>query len=205
MCFFLREIVIIATILGILLHSMELVRMIENTIFASETPCTLKQLCTVTSASSEEIVSALDVLRNEFTVQRGGLILIEHEETYTFGTNPEASGVVGLLRKEDQAGELSRPALETLAVIAYRGPVTKPEIEQIRGVNCAVSLRNLLIAGLIEEKDCSNGEHTFAVSMDFLRHLGVSHLSQLPQYTHLNELLIDGKPAHDTPATPLNI
>lgn len=133
-------------------------------------------------------------------------MVIEHEGTYTFGTNPDCVNTIAQLRKEEPIGELSRPALETLSVIAYRGPVTKPEIEQIRGVNCSVSLRNLLIAGLIEEGDAStSGDRMYAVSIDFLRHLGVDGLTHLPEYERLNTLLVTGKQAEESVPTPLNL
>jgi segregation and condensation protein B len=85
--------------------------------------------------------------------------------------------------KEDVSGELTRPSLETLTIIAYRGPVTKPEIEQIRGVNCSLILRNLLMRGLVEEREeASRLQPMYTVSSDFLRHLGLSSLSELPSY-----------------------
>lgn len=184
---------------------MQLLRTIENILFASETPCTVKQLCTLSQATEQDVLDALRSLQDEFSSDREGLVILKHDGRYTLGTHPEASAVIGQLRKEESIGELSRAALETLSVITYRGPVTKPEIEQIRGVNCSVSLRNLLIAGLIEQKDASNGENTYCVSFDFLRHLGVEALDDLPQYKHLNTLLVAGKQEDSIASSEVNI
>ncbi len=90
--------------------------------------------------------------------------------------------------KKEASGPLTRPSLETLAVIAYRGPVTKPEIEQIRGVNCAIILRNLLIRGLIEEReDTTRLQNVYTVSVDFLRELGLHNLDELPKYPDFHD------------------
>ncbi|MDP2656089.1 MAG: SMC-Scp complex subunit ScpB [bacterium] len=184
---------------------MKLTRIVENILFASSTPCTLARLCSLSGASSKDVTDALRALNDELASERGGLILIENGETYTLGTNPEVAPIITRLQKEEPLGELSRPALETLAVIAYRGPVTKPEIEEIRGVNCAVSLRNLLIAGLIQQGDQTSDEQTYAISMEFLRHLGAPSLDKLPDYNRLHEMLISSNRDAGEKLTTLDI
>ncbi len=68
-------------------------------------------------------------------------------------------------------------------MIAYRGPVTKPEIEQVRGVNCGIILRNLLIRGLVEEQeDPTRLQPVYTVSMDFLKELGLHNAGELPRF-----------------------
>lgn len=180
---------------------MQLAQIIENILFASETPLGVSKLCTLTGAPAEDVINALGTLRATFNTERGGLVVVEHEGRYTLASNPQYSGIIAQLRKDDALGELSRPALETLSVIAYRGPATKPEIEQIRGVNCSVSLRNLLLAGLIEESDSSTGERTYAVSMEFLRHLGIDTLPSLPEYERLHSMLLSGAPQEEAPTS----
>ena len=89
---------------------------------------------------------------------------------------------------------LSKAALEVLAVIAYRGPIARAEIEAVRGVNCSVTVRNLLMRGLIdryENADDSRG-YLYSVSFPFLRELGLSSVAELPDYetlTHDERLL----------------
>jgi len=83
---------------------------------------------------------------------------------------------------------LTRPQLETLTVVAYCGPITKPELEQLRGVNCALILRNLMMRGLVKEvEDVTNFLPTFEVTMDYLRHLGINSLNELPDYDKLHK------------------
>ena len=78
-------------------------------------------------------------------------------------------------------GELSRPSLEALTILAYRGPLTRPELEQIRGVHSSLILRNLLLRGLIEEKeDARLGQPLYSVTLDFLRHIGLASVEELP-------------------------
>lgn len=84
-------------------------------------------------------------------------------------------------------GELSRPSLETLTIIAYRQPISKMDLDRIRGVNCALILRNLLLHGLIEGKyDKTKDETYYTVTVDFIRFLGISEVSALPDYDRLS-------------------
>ena len=99
--------------------------------------------------------------------------------------------------------ELTRPSLETLTIIAYRGPITKPEIEQIRGINCSLILRNLALRGLIEEADdAARLQPVYTVSVKFLRHLGIHAASELPQYEDLHGNERIGKMLEELNAMP---
>ena len=81
--------------------------------------------------------------------------------------------------------------MEALTIIAYRGPIAKGDLDKIRGVNCALILRNLLLRGLIESKEVK-GEDYYQVSLDFIKFLGVSDVSQLPDYQRLhNEVTVE--------------
>jgi segregation and condensation protein B len=112
---------------------------------------------------------------------------LEQEGKLQLATNPAAAEAVRLFAKEEVGGELTRPSLETLTIIAYRGPMTKPEIEQLRGINCTLILRNLLLRGLIEERDdLSKLQPVYSVSLDFLRHLGVKKVSELPDFVRFH-------------------
>lgn len=102
-------------------------------------------------------------------------------------TAPEHAELVASFVEEDLHGELTRPQLETLTVIAYRGPITKSELEQVRGVHCGLILRNLMMRGLIQtEEDPTKLQMVYTVTMDFLRTLGVASLAELPEYETLH-------------------
>ena len=87
----------------------------------------------------------------------------------------------------ETTGELTRAALETLTIVVYRGPIGRAELEQIRGVNCAIILRNLLIRGLVtSEARKEKLETVYQVSLDFLKFLGLRTPQELPDYEKLN-------------------
>ena len=169
---------------------------IESILFAAAKPIAIDQLKKYFDVSSEVIAEAVIDIRTRYNRKTSGIHLLEQEGKIQFVTNPDASEDVASFLKKDATAPLTKPSLETLTVIAYRGPVTRPELEQIRGVNCGLILRNLLIRGFIEEKQDNNRlQVVYTVSMDFLRKLGLTHLEELPQYNefhinkHIDELL----------------
>ena len=163
---------------------------IEAILFAAGKPIEIKTVVRILGVSQEIIREAIEELKQYLNVSDSGIHVVEHEEKLQLVTNPDFSEVVKHLAKEEVSGELTRPSLETLTVIAYRGPMSKPEIEQIRGVNCTLILRNLLLRGLIEEReDVERLQPVYTVSVDLLRHLGLHHMNELPGYNglHANE------------------
>jgi len=160
---------------------------IESLLFVATSPLSVKKLAELVNEKKEEVKKCLDELVEEYKNRGGGILLLKNGDEYQFATNPLNSEIVGAFLKEETEGELTRPQLEALAVIAYRGPVTKAELEQIRGVNCGLILRNLLIRGLIEEEeDKKLGEPRYKISFEFLRYLGVSNVKELPDYEKLS-------------------
>jgi segregation and condensation protein B len=84
---------------------------------------------------------------------------------------------------------LTKPGLETLTIVAYRGPITKPELELIRGVNCSLILRNLLMRGLVVQQPGTEGDEVLAqytASPEFLQYLGFTSVQQLPNFDELH-------------------
>lgn len=106
-------------------------------------------------------------------------------------TRPALSKDVEVLVKEEMSKEISRASSETLAIAAYRGPLTRAEIDYIRGVNSSYTLRNLLIRGLIERKTNPKDARTYIyqVSIDFLKFLGLAKLEELPEYAGFSDKL----------------
>src|SRR3989344_4897557 len=100
-------------------------------------------------------------------------------------SSSEAAPFIEKLIKSDFDEDLSQAALETLAIISYRGPVSRAQVEDIRGVNCSFILRALSIRGLIERKENpeDHRSHLYQVSFDFLRQMGVSKLEDLPNFS----------------------
>ncbi|HBK35247.1 MAG: Segregation and condensation protein B [Candidatus Uhrbacteria bacterium GW2011_GWE2_40_58] len=162
-------------------------RRLESLLFVSSKPLAINKLQSILSLSSEEMVASLKALEQKFNQSDSGIHLLQHEGQVQFVTPPEETEFIKSFLKQEATGELTRPSLETLTIIAYKGPITKPEIEQIRGINCSLILRNLLIRGLIEEKeDKQRLQPVYTVSVDFLQHLGLKSIEELPEYLSLH-------------------
>jgi segregation and condensation protein B len=154
---------------------------IESLLFASPHPLTVKRLASLLECNHDEIGVALSELREGYRARAAGVRLNQVGNEVEIVTAPEQAELVRGFVKDETTGELTRPQLETLSVAAYRAPVTKAEIEAIRGVNCGLILRNLMIRGLITSEE-TNGETRYRISLEFLRHLGFSSPQELPEY-----------------------
>ncbi len=160
---------------------------IEAMLFASGKPVALSILKKALNVSSETLEEAVVDMEKRFNREESGIHVLVHDGKLQFVSNPKEAEQVAALQKQEASEELTRPQLETLTIIAYRGPITKPEIEQIRGINCGLILRNLLMRGLVEEReDKDRLQSVYTISMDFLRHLGLHRVDELPEYMALH-------------------
>lgn len=158
-----------------------LTSLLEALLFTASEPLSVKRLAECTGATVEEVTTALQELDQRLV---GGIRLAHTtENTYRLVTAPEAAEVVRGFLEDTSRQELSRPALETLAIVAYRGPVTKTQVEHIRGVASEAMIRNLLARGLITEAGRSpepGRPQMYAVSHAFLQHFGLTSTRDLP-------------------------
>jgi segregation and condensation protein B len=160
---------------------------LESLLFVAGRSLNIKELSKLLKEKPEKIKDALNTLGQDYKENNRGLRLICNNDKYQLSTAGENSDLVAKLLKEEFSGELTRPSLEALTIIAYRQPVSKLEIEKIRGVNCSLILRNLLLRGLIEEKfDKNKEENYYSVSLDFLANLGLDNVAQLPDFDKLS-------------------
>ena len=165
----------------------ELSAKIEGLLFVATKPMLAKQLAKILGVSIEEIDASIVQLMAIRNTDASGIHVIAGDEGVQLVSNPLFADVVSALAKEDTDFELTRPSLETLTIVAYRGPMTKPEIEAIRGVNCTLILRNLLVRGLItEEEDSMKLQAVYALSNDALRYLGLHDVKELSDYEALH-------------------
>jgi segregation and condensation protein B len=156
---------------------------IEAVLFAAAKPLSPSDLSKHLGVSSEVVIEALESIRKERNIEGSGIHLLEHNNKVQLVSNPALGEDVSKFLKKEASGPLTRPSLETLTIVAYRGPITKPEIEMIRGVNCSLILRNLLIRGYIEEQeDRKRLQNVYTLSDVFVRKLGVSNVKKLPDY-----------------------
>jgi segregation and condensation protein B len=167
---------------------MSLSTKIESLLFVSPRPLTVKRLAELAGADAAAVETELQTLAERYNTDSSGLHLLRHASSVQFVSSPLNSKLITDFIKEEQAGELTRPALETLTIVAYRGPISKIQLDTIRGVNCALILRNLMIKGLVEAKAAGKDKHqtSYQVTMDFVRFLGLNHIAELPDYEQLN-------------------
>ena len=161
---------------------------IESLLFVSPKPISARQLSNLGIGSVGEIEKYLQDLKKEYFEEKRGIQIIEHDNKYQMVSAKENFQFIQKLTKQEVSGELSRPSLETLTIIAYRAPISKLDIERIRGINCTLILRNLLMRGLIELKfDTQKSENYYNISFDFMRYLGINKISELPNYEKLSK------------------
>ncbi len=166
---------------------MSLQRNLESLLLVATRPLSLKKLAEQTEVTVGDVEQAVAQLKEKYNHDESGIQLLEHGSTVQFVTSPMTSSLVTEYLKEEQAGELTRPALETLTIVAYRGPISKIQLDTIRGINCSLILRNLMIKGLVESKSHKDKfQTTYTVTSDFIRFLGLTDITQLPDYEQLH-------------------
>lgn len=167
---------------------MDLTGKIEALLFVASKPMTTKQIAKAVEAEKEDAQSSILELINRYNHEDKGVHIIEVDGEVHMVTNPAYAEFLDDYVKSDVTGELTRAQLETLTVIAYCGPVTRPEVEQIRGVNCSVIIRNLMVRGLIREnKEVDSILESYSLTTEALEHLGISSVKELPQYDELHD------------------
>lgn len=165
---------------------MNLKTILESILFISDRPLSLKELAKIANNPESPTLEALEELVKEYNSRNQGILFIKAGDKYQMTTNPSSAEIIRNFLKQELEADLTPASLEALALIAYRGPILKEEIEQIRGVNSAIILRHLLIRGLIEE--IKKDEKIFyAASLDFLRQLGIKNFEDLPDYQKLHD------------------
>jgi segregation and condensation protein B len=168
---------------------MSLKSQLESLLFVAIKPMSIKELADLAKVKTKDVEVALEELGADYAAAARGLALIKNNNHYQLTSAAANSGLVQDFLKDETAGELSQPSLEALTIISYRGPIAKLELDRIRGVNCSLIIRNLLLRGLIEEKfDKSKQEYYYTVTTDFIRFLGVSSVADLPDYEQLSQV-----------------
>lgn len=162
---------------------------IESILFVSGEPISLERISKLTGAEKDAITDAVSSLQSDYSSKKAGLAIIRKNDEIQMATNPENAQIIDKLVKSEIQENLSRAALEVLSIIAYRGPITRLEVEAIRGVNCSFTVRSLLMRGLIErlENPKDGRGYLYRISFDFLRKLGIDEIGKLPDYETLSK------------------
>lgn len=162
---------------------------LEGLLFISgEEGLDLKQLASVLELKEEDVLALIEELKEEYTTHNRGLQIVEMAGAYLLTTRPEHAPYFEKLATSPQQATLSQAALETLAIIAYKQPITRAEIEEIRGVKSEKAINTLLNRSLIKEtgrKDGVGRPILYGTTEQFLDYFGLNSLDDLPPLSQL--------------------
>lgn len=175
---------------------------IEALIFSSDEPLTNAEIIKAIKGidgedaeiTSEDINSAIDLLNQEYETSGRAVKIVKIAGGYLFATREEFAKYIGYLSSEKTKRRLSQAALETLAIIAYKQPITKPELESIRGVNSDYILATLLDKKLITisgRAETIGRPLLYTTTDEFLKYFGLNSLSDLPKPREIEEIMQD--------------
>lgn len=163
------------------MHQHQVECLLESLLFVADEPVAVSQLAKALEVEGKSIEEALERLRTEYS-QRG-LRIQRKGERVQMVTAPEAASYIERFLGLQLSGKLSTAALETLAIIAYQQPITRAQIEAVRGVNCDGVLRTLTSKGLIEEVgrlEQAGRPILYGTTFEFLQYFGLQDLAELP-------------------------
>lgn len=172
----------------------DLKSVLESILFVEGEPISVARLAKATGASKQDIETGLQELQSEYALSSGrGIILLKNNGEWQFATNPANKEVIETLQMSGQSEDLTKAGVEVLSIIAYKGPMTRAEVEYIRGVNSSFIIRNLLLRGLVlrEDNPKDKRSYLYQISHDFLKHLGLTRREDLPEFKSFSEHVIE--------------
>ncbi len=159
---------------------MQLNQKLEAVLFYKASPLKKTALAKLFAVEETELENAIKTLQER--LKNGGTALFLTETEVELATNPELDEMIEGLRKDELKRDIGKAGAETLAIVLYKGPITRAEIDRIRGVNSGYILRNLEVRGLVE-KTQSGRQNEFRITTELLRHLGITDKSELKDFT----------------------
>ena len=176
---------------------------IEALIFASSEPISSKLISEIIGIDEHTVKQLISDLMEDYRRTKKGIQIIEVGNGYQYCTHPECAPYLEKLQKVPRNVGLSQAAIETLAIIAYKQPITKAEVESLRGVSIESPLATLNDKGLIEEagrKDAPGRPILYRTSSKFLRYFGLNSLNELPripEWTQTGEIVLQSEPMEE--------
>lgn len=164
------------------IESLDLPALLLSLLFYKGEPETYKSLARVLQCEEADVRAAADTLSDR--LQGTGLALVHDEATVELRTSAAASDMITALRKDELSRDLGNAGAETLAIVLYRSPVSRAEIDHIRGVNSSFILRALMMRGLVERIDDPANKRTYRYrpTTETLAHLGITDITNLPDH-----------------------
>lgn len=169
--------------MNLFLNSDKIKSIIEAILFISEKPVSLKTLNSIFNIQGSQIKEIIDELIQDYIKRNSGILIINMDGSYQMVTNPEYAEWLKIFKNLNSSSKLSEQALETLAIIAYKQPITKAEIDRLRGVNSENAIKTLMEKRLIKivgKKELPGRPFLYGTTKEFLKLFGISSLSELP-------------------------
>ncbi|WP_303868972.1 SMC-Scp complex subunit ScpB [Acetobacterium wieringae] len=167
------------------MNSDELAGVIEGILFGAGDGVSMSELCRCLDKPVAEVQFAMEILKQDYQSQARGIRLVQIKDTYQLSTKPEYYAYIKDITRQQEKTGLSRAALETLAIIAYRQPVTRLAVDDLRGVSSSSAIQRLLDRGLI----CDGGRLEapgrpilYKTTNAFLKTMGLSSLKEMPEF-----------------------
>jgi segregation and condensation protein B len=174
------------------LEDQQLKSAIEAILFVAGNPLSVERLAGLFEEETPERIEAqLAALTREYDDRGSGIMLAEVAGGFQFATRPENASWIRKFKTVKVSSKLSRPALETLAIVAYKQPLTRTEVEAIRGVNIGGIMRNLMerrLVKIVGKKDVPGKPMLYGTTPEFLQYFGLKDLSALPTLKEFQEL-----------------
>jgi len=178
------------------------ISVIEALIFAADDPIPAKEIINAikeidgpdVEITEEDVEKTVDQLNEKYNQNGNAFVILKIANGYVYATKPDHAKYVGYLSTEKSKRRLSQAALETLAIIAYKQPITKPELELIRGVNSDYTLNTLLEKNLITiqgRADTVGRPLLYVTTDEFLKYFGLRNISDLPKPREIEEIMKD--------------
>jgi segregation and condensation protein B len=164
--------------------------LVEAVLFLEVDPVDLRSLQRITDLSRDVVLGALSQIRDTYNHEDHGLELIELADGYTFSPKPALAEALKTRYGKKNEGRLSRAAMETLSIIAYSQPITRAEIENLRGVNADGMMRLLLSRGLVKEvgrKEVPGKPIQYGTTREFLKLFRLSSIADLPKLSEADQ------------------
>lgn len=167
---------------------MDIEAKIEGVLLAHGDPIGMEKLAKAIGESAETTVGAIDRLRSDYLEHSRGFAILKHGNSVQLVSCEACGEYIKRLKKVEDETALSPAALEVLSIVAYRGPMTRAEIELIRGVHCGSVLRSLALRGLVERTEVSEDgrSYSYAPSFALLKLFGIASVRELPDYDELS-------------------
>ena len=156
---------------------------LESLLFASGEPLTIGAIAKATSLSEQNIREIIRELTADYRDRNSGIVIAEIADGYEMATDPELAAWIRRMKNVHVSNKLSQPSIETLSIIAYKQPITKVEIDQLRGVNSDAAVKSLLDKRLIKiigKKESPGRPFLYSTTNEFLQYFGLKNLTELP-------------------------